>query len=541
MTSLVILNFFGSVLLLLYGIHLGGEGLQRAVGGKLRGFLLSAAGGRVRGVISGAAMTACLQSSSATTIMLAGFAGSGLMGLKETMGIILGADIGTTITVQVIAFRIYDYAIAIVGAGALVRFLARSGPIEDAGKAILGFGLVFLALKMLIDAFSPLSADPRLGDFLLRFGSDPLAGIIIAALVTALLQSSAATVALAISAAHSGVITLDAAIPVVLGANIGTCVGAAVSSIGAPMDSKRVALAHVLFKVAGVVVVLPVIGPFTSLVGVFSADVAREIAIAHTLFNLGIAAVFLPFTGQFARLVYQLVPERAMKKRFGPKYLDPIVLSTPTLALGQATREALRLAEITEEMLRDSIEAFKKDDSALIERIEERDNDVDLLDREIKLYLTKLSREALSDEQARREFEILAFTNNMENIGDVIDKNLMELARKKTSGARSFSAEGLNEIISLHERVVENFKEGVAVFATSDEELARRLLSHKARLSELERELKEAHIGRLHRGLRESIDTSAIHLDVLTNLKRINSYVSNIAYAVVEGKKKREG
>ncbi|MEE8185066.1 MAG: Na/Pi cotransporter family protein [Thermodesulfobacteriota bacterium] len=538
MTSLTLFSFFGGILLLLYGMRLIGEGLQKAAGARLRGFLLTATNNRIKGVAVGATITALLQSSSATTVMLVGFVGSGLLGLTETMGVILGADIGTTVTVQIIAFRIYDYSIAIVGFGILLKFLGRKGPAQDTGLAILGFGLVLLALKILIDTFTPFTEDPLFKDILLGFSKDPLAGIIISALLTALFHSSAATLGLAITAAHSGLLSLDAAMPIVLGANIGTCVSALVSSIGASVDAKRVALAHTLFKVIGVIVVLPFLGLFNHLVSLSADDLPRQVAFAHTFFNIGIAVIFLPFIGPFVGLIKRFMPERRVITKFGPKYLDPIVLSSPSLALGQATREALRLADIVQEMLRSSLDVFKRDDASLQEELEEMDDDVDLLDREIKLYLTKLSKESLTEEQAKREMEIISFTNNMENIGDVIDKNLMELSKKKIRNNLTFSIEGMGEIQELHQKVMENFVLGVATFTVSDVELSHRLINHKTRLAEMERDMRQAHIDRLHRGLKESIDTSAIHLDVLTNLKRINSYITNIAYPILEREKK---
>ena len=535
MTSLTIFSFFGGVLLLLYGMRLLGDGLQRAVGPRLRSILLTATDNRVKGMAVGAAITALLQSSSATTVMLVGFVGSGLMGLTQTMGIILGADIGTTLTVQIIAFKVYDYAILMVGVGILLRTLSKRGPWQDMGLATLGFGFVFLALKILIETFEPFaSGDSVIGAALLGLSGDPLAGIILSALLTAILQSSAATLGLAITAAYSGLLTLDAMMPIVLGANIGTCGTAIMSSIGASVDSKRVALAHILFKVSGVLMVLPFLGFFTYLVSLASSDLVRQVAYAHTFFNIAIAVIFLPFIGPFTSLVKWLMPDTGEDKRFGARYLDPMVLASPPLAIGQAAREALRLADIVGVMLARSIDVFKRNDRALLSELERRDDDADLLDREIKLYLTKLSSEGLTDDQAHREFEILSFTNNMENIGDVIDKNLMSLASKKIKYGLSFSTKGLAEIEMLHKKVMENFETGVATFSESDIELARRLLTHKTDVAELENELRQAHLDRLRSGLRESIDTSSIHLDVLTNLKRINSYICNFAYQVLE-------
>jgi len=538
MTTINLITLLSGILLLLYGMKIAGDGMQKAAGARLRGFLMGLTGSRLKGVAVGALVTALLQSSSATIIMLVSFVGAGLLSLSATMGVILGADIGTTITVQVITFKIYDYAIVFIGIGILLEFLGRKGPLQDFGQAILGFALIFLALKVLIEVFSPLANDPLFKELLLNLGKDPVAGIIISALLTALLHSSIATIGLALTAAHNGLITLDAAIPIVLGANIGTCVSAITSSIGAPAEAKRVALAHILFKVIGVVIVLPFLTYFSYLVGMSASSVPRQIANAHTFFNIGIAILFLPFIKPFTQLVVMLMPERApSEKRFGPKYLDKLVLTSPSLALGQAARESLRMSDIVRDMLKNSIEVFKKNDEALSEEIEEKDDEVDLLDREIKFYLTKLSQESLNSEQARREMEIITFVNNLENIGDVIDKNLMELAKKKIKNRLSFSSDGLKEIIDFHQKVMENFELGVSAFASGDIELAHKLLRHKTKLGEIERDLKQAHINRLHLGLKESIDTSAIHLDILTNLKRINSYIANIAYPMLETEK----
>jgi len=522
-------------MLILYGMRLAGEGLQKAAGAGLKSFLLSATSNRFKSLGVGALITAIFQSSSATTVMLVGFVGAGLMGLQETMGVILGADIGTTLTVQLIAFKIYDWAIGLIGLGVILRFMSRRGSLKHVGQAIIGFGFVFFAIKILVDTFEPVTQNPLLHELLIGFSNDPLAGIIISALLTALFQSSAATLAIAITAAHTGLLTLDAAMPIVLGANIGSCVSAVVSSIGATVEARRVGVAHVFFKVTGVLIVIPVLGVFTHLVGLTSDDPGRQVALAHTFFNVALAAIFLPFTRPLTALVERMMPKGDdTDKKFGPKYLDPIVISTPSLAMVQASREALRAADIVREMLAESINVFVKNDMELLERIEERDDEVDILDKEIKLYLTRVTRESLSDEQSRRETETMLFTDNMENIGDVIDKNLMDLGRKKIRSGLTFSKEGQEEIIFMHGKVVENFDLCVAAFAGSEADLAQRLLNHKAKLSELERELRAAHMNRLRVGYKESIDTSAIHLDVLTNLKRINSCITNAAYPLVE-------
>ncbi len=537
MTTTSIITLFGAMMLLLYGIRLAGEGLQKSLGAGLRGFLLRATSNRLKGLAIGAVITALLQSSSATTAMLVGLVGSGVIGLYETMGLILGADIGTTLTVQLISFRVYDYAPLIVGAGVLLVLTSRGGRKKDAGLALLGFGFVFLSLKIIIDAFSPLAGNTAIREALIGVSRDPYAGIIVSALFTILFHSSAATLGIAISAAHSGLITIDGAMPIVLGANIGTSVTAMLLAINAPVDARRAALAHILFKILGVVIVLPFLGVFTRLAWLTAGSVPRQVANAHTLFNIGIAVIFLPFIGPFTALVKRLLPAGEEGPGvFGPKFLNPMLLTSPTLALAQAAREALRQSDIVKEMLMRSMEAFEKRDLYLIEEIESQDSRVDVLDREIKLYLARISREGLNDEQSRREFEIMHFTDNMENIGDVIDKNLMEMARKRVMKNLSFSGAGEREIRELYTDIIRHFELGVAAFATGDAELAAKVVETKAEVTRKESRLRDAHIERLHKGLKESVETSSIHLDVLANLKRISSYITNIAYPIVDRK-----
>lgn len=534
MIFFIVISFLGGIAILLYGIRLAGEGLQKAAGGRLRSILTSLTRNRYTGIGVGAVITAILQSSSATTVMLVGFVSSGLMRLNQTIGVILGADIGTTATVQLLAFRIYDVAILFVAIGIGIMFLAKRAVIRDIGQGILGFALIFFSIKIMADSITPLKDSEYLRIILLSIGESPLSGILISALITALVQSSAAVIGMALALSLQNLMTLNVAIPIILGANIGTCAAAIITSIGANVEARQVAAAHILFKVLGVSLLYPFIGIFKDLIEYTASDIPRQIANAHTLFNVVIAIMFLPFADPFANLIRKIIPEREGEERFAPKYLDPHVLSTPSLALGQATREALRMSDIVQWMLKESINVFKTNDRDLLYKIEQRDDEIDLLDREIKLYLTRIAQSTLTPSESKKEFELIAFTGNMENIGDIIDKNLMELAKKKITTGVSFSEEGLKEILEFHHRVLENFDISVSAFASRNKDLAQKILRHKVRLGELERDLRQAHINRLHRGLRESIDTSAIHLDLLSNLKRINSHITNISYPILE-------
>ncbi len=527
------ISFLGGIAILLYGIRLAGGGLQKAAGGRLRAILTSLTKNKYMGIGVGAVITAILQSSSATTVMLVGFVSSGLMRLNQTIGVILGADIGTTFTVQILSFRVYDIAILFIAFGVAIMFLGKRAVVRDIGEGILGFSFIFFSIKIMSDSMIPLKESVYFKAALLSVGENPLSGILIAAILTAIVHSSAAVIGMTLALSLQNLMTLDVAIPIIYGANIGTCATAVFSSIGANVEARQVAAAHILFKILGVLIFFPFTWLFKDVIEYSASDIPRQIANAHTLFNIAIGVIFIPLADPIANLIRKIIPEQN-DERFAPKYLDPHVLTTPALALGQATREALRMAEIVQWMLKESITVLRTNDRDLLNRVEQKDDEVDLLDREIRLYLTKLAQSNLTPSQSRREFELIAITGNMENIGDIIDKNLMELAKKKIYHGVAFSDEGMNEITEFHKKVVENLDIVISAFTSRDKELAHKVVRHNSRMGEIERDLRQAHINRLHMGLQESIDTSSIHLDVLSNLKRINSHITNIAYPTLE-------
>ncbi|OLC56386.1 MAG: hypothetical protein AUH85_06600 [Chloroflexi bacterium 13_1_40CM_4_68_4] len=528
--TFVLISLAGGASLLLYGIRLVGDGLQRAAGGRLRHLLTTLAGGRLRGLVVGASVTALLQSSSATTVMLVGFASAGLMSLREAMGVVLGADIGTTVTVQLIAFNVLDYSLLVVFVGSLL--MASRGTTRALGQAVFGFGLLFLAMKLLQDGMAPVRDNQLVQDVMVALGSQPVVLIAFAALFTAMVRSSAATIALAMAFASQGLLRLDGAIPIIFGANIGTAGTAVLASLGANVEARRIAAAHVLFKVVGVVLFLLFIQPFAQLVSLTTADPARQIANAHTIFNVVLALLFLPASDLVADWITRAVRDTSTPQ-LGAIYLDNRVLDTPALALGQATREVLRMADLVLTSLKQTIDVFRTDDEDLLRQIVRRDDQIDRLEEDIKQYLTQLRIQSLDEEQAKRERAILFVITDLEAIGDVIDKNLMELAEKKRRGGHRFSERGWDEIVALHAKVFENLELAITAFAAQDRSLAEKVIRHKANINVIEREYRQTHIGRLHEGLRESIDTSSIHLDVLANLKRINSLTTNIAYVVL--------
>jgi phosphate:Na+ symporter len=488
---------------------------------------------------AGAFLTGLIQSSSATSVMLVGFVSAGLMTFRQTLAVILGADIGATLTVQLIAFHVYDYAVLLIGVGLSFTLFTKNTFYRNMGQGVLGFGFVFLSLKIMIEAMLPLQGNELFRSVFIALTGTPFIGILLSAAVTALIHSSAATMGIALALATSGLIPLQSALYIILGANIGTCATALIASMRSPAEARRVAWAHVLFKVSGVLLFLPLLPWYQGLVEQTAPDVMRQIANANTLFNVVMAVVFLPFLGLFAKLLVKLVPEKAEEKTFGPMYLDDHVLGTPSLALGQATREALRTSDIVREMLTEMIRGLRSDDPAIVEDIKRKDNLVDLLDRQIRLYIARLSSSNLSESQSRRVMTVLEVTRDLENIGDIIDRNIMPIALKRITKGFVFSQEGMAEIVSFHKKTIENFDYAIAAFANHDRELAERVLRNKEELGLLERELVQAHLERLRKGLRESIETSHIHLDIIGNIARINSLITHIIYPIVEEKRAR--
>jgi phosphate:Na+ symporter len=529
--DLILFSLLGGTALLLYGVRLLGEGLQRAAGTRLRHVLSTLTGNRFKALAVGAGVTAVLQSSSATTVMLVGFASAGLLSLRQTIGVILGADVGTTVTVQLLAFDLLAVSPLIVFLGWLLWTIGRGTP-RYIGQAVMGFGFLFLGMKLVSDGTAPLASSELFREVLEALTGQPLILLLVAAVFTALVRSSAAVIGLALSLAASGLMPLPGAIPIIFGANIGTAATALFASIGQNAEALRVAAAHAAFKVLGVLLFVPFAGAFAELVSRTAPDVPRQIANAHTLFNVILAAVFLPFTHIAADLFTRLVPDRAVPAT-GAIYLNPQTIDTPAVALGQALRETLRMGDVVLQSLRESLTVLERNDDRLMRGVIARDDVIDRLEEDIKQFLIGLGQQSLTEEQAERETALIFVIANLEEIGDVIEKNLMELAAKKIAGHHVFSQQGWVEIHELHAKVTENLELAMSALASQDPSIAEKVIRHKGVVNRLERQLRQTHISRLHEGLRESIDTSSIHLDLLANLKRANSLVAGIAYAVL--------
>jgi len=532
---MTLLALFAGLALLLYGMQLIGEGLQRAAGSHLRHLLTRMTSTRLAAVGSGALVTAIIQSSSATTLMLIGFVSAGLLTFPQSLGVILGADIGTTVTVQLLAFRVQELSLLLVGVGFATVFFGRRGLVKSLGQVVLGFGFIFLGMKVMNDGLAPLADNELTRQVLVALAGNPFLGLLVGAVLSAGMASSAATIGLTLSLGQQGLLPLSASLPVVLGANIGTCATALAASMRSSSDARRVAVAHIAFKVLGVALVFPFIGPLANLVALTSLDPARQIANTHTFFNVAISALFLPFAPWAARVITALVPEEERGDNpYRTRYLDDRFLEQPALAVGQAMREALRMGDVAQAMLRDAMVVMRTNNQELLEDVERRDDQLDYLEREIKIFISRLGRETMSPDMARKEIALISFIGNLENIGDIIDKNLMELARKKLYQGRRFSEAGEAELIEFHGMVSKNLERAIAGFAANDRSLAQEVLDQRPVVRQRERELRDSHLARLRRGLAESLETSEIHLDVLTNLKRISSHITALVYPILE-------
>jgi len=532
----VIIQLTGGVALLLWGLRMVRTGVTRAYGAGLRRSLGNALGNRFAALASGIGVTILLQSSTATAMLAGSFASRGLIATAPALAVMLGADIGTTLVAQVLSFGFHSLGPLFVLIGVVMFVSGKASRRRDAGRALIGLGLMILSLRLIVGSSEVLRASTPVQAVLTALGSELAVAVLVAALLTWLAHSSLAIVLLIISLADGGVIGATLALALVLGANLGGAFAPFIAALDQPAPGRRVPLGNLLMKAAGVIVALPFLSLIAPWIAWLEAEPGRQVADFHTVFNLGIAAVFILLTGPVGKLCEKLLPDPpAETDPAKPRHLDPAAIEVPTVAISCAARETMRMADAIETMLRRTIDVFREGDRKLVGEIERMDNVVDRLHEAIKLYLTDITRrESIGDADARRWSDIMAFTTNLEHVGDIIDKNLMELAAKRIKNAYKFSDEGMAEITELHAQVLENLRLAMSVFMSGDRNMARRLLAEKTRFRDRERQCAENHIERLRQGKIESIETSALHLDVLRDLKRINSHITSVAYPILE-------
>jgi phosphate:Na+ symporter len=534
--NIVLLDLMGGVALLLWGLHMVQTGIMRAFGANLRRFLGAALRNRVSAFLVGIGVTAAIQSSTATGLMVASFTSAGLIDLTPALAIMLGANVGTSLVVQVLAFDIAAAAPVLLVAGIIAFRRGKRTRSRDLGRVAIGLGLMLLSLHILLDSLAPAEQAPEVRTLLAIATQAPALNVLIGAALAWAAHSSIAVVLLAMSLGYSHFISPDSILALILGANLGSAINPVLEGGGfSSPATRRVPVGNLLNRAVGCALVLPFLHPIAAAMMALDANPVRQTADFHLLFNLALAALFMPLLGGFARLLKRLMPDQAVSADpAAPLYLDPGAIETPSLALTCAAREALHMGDLVEAMLRQTMTAFETEDRKLVGEIERMDNAVDRLHEAIKLYVTRLTRESLDDRDGRRAMEIISFAINLEHIGDIIDKNLMELAAKKIKHKLKFSTEGAAELRELHGRVLGNLKLALGVFISGDAKIARMLLEEKVAIREAERTAAEHHLARLRDGRPESIETSSLHLDVLRDLKRIHSHICAAAYPVLE-------
>lgn len=531
----LLLHIAGGVALLLWATRMVRTGVMRAYGSELRRLLGRSMRNPVAAAGMGVATAGMLQSSTATALLVISFAGRGLVALAPALAVMLGADLGSTLVVQALSFDISALSPVLILIGVVTFLSGRSAQWRHIGRIFIGLGLMLLALSLVVGASQPLRESQVLHTVLNQLAQDPILALLIAAVFTWLAHSSVAIVLLIMSLAAVNVVPLGLAFALVLGANIGSGLIPVVLTLSEPNSARRIPLGNLLFRFVGAIAVLPLIDFLLPHMAFLGDTPARQIANFHTAFSVALLVVFLPLTPLMARLVTAMLSQEAGPA--GPvkaRYLDPAVIDKPSVAISCATREALRMADTVETMLRGALEILRTDDSKLLERLSALDDEVDTLQESIKLYVTKVTRNPLSEEDSRSCIEVIGFTTNLEHIGDIIDKNLLEIARKKIRKRLSFSEQGWEEMVALHERVIHQMQLALSVFVSGDLATARQLLKDKERFRDLELQGSQMHLARLRSGRVESIETSALHLDILRDLKRINSHLTAVAYPILD-------
>lgn len=547
MPSSHILQFIGGLTFFFFGLLSVHQGLNFFAGDRLKSMIARTTQSRLRSLLAGIMVTFFLQSSSAVTVMTVGLASSGLLALEQAMAVGLGAGIGTTFVVWLISVKsILQYGLVLIIAGLILRYLHGKKMVRIVGEILFGFGFVFFGMQVMSSATTPLKTYALIPQIFQFMENYPFANFAIAALITAGVHSSGVVLGILISLAYAGTISFSVALPLVLGANIGTSFTAIMAGIKAKTEGRRTAWANLLLRIGALIVIYPFLNQFQMLIEnidrfIFvrlageTVAVHLEIASAHFFFNFFVAILFLPLLGVGKRLICWLIPAKPEEEVFGPKYLDKSALSTPSLAFAQVNREMIRMGEIVQGMFADSLELFKKYDHERVDQIESQDHKVDTIYKAVKFYLAKLSLANLTEEEAHMGIHLMTAVNELENVGDTIDLHILRLAHNKWNKGVQFSDEGWGEICEMHKSTLEMMNLAFAALSTGSEELAQKMVHHHTFYADREDQLKLSHLMRLHQGLKESIATSAIHLELLSLFNRLNlSLLTMVRYLLTE-------
>ncbi|WP_020179354.1 Na/Pi cotransporter family protein [Methylopila sp. M107] len=531
----VLIELLGEIALLLWGVHVVNSGVQRAFGSELRHLLGEGLRNRGKAFLAGLGVTALLQSSTATALMIASFSGAGAVELAPALAMMLGANVGTTLIVQLASFDVTYVFPLILFAGVAVYRRARSSMVRDLAQTAVGFGLMLLALHLLVETMRPIEASATLKLIFGAITGEPLIALIVAAGLAWAAHSSVAAMLLVMSLAGAGVVTPEAALAMVLGCNVGSALNPLIDAVGAEPAKLRAPVGNLVNRLVGAGLALPFVGPIAAWMSAVDPDAGRLAANAHLVFNLATAALFIAVLPQLARLLTRLFPDRPLANDPSvPLYLDEAALSTPSVALANAAREVLRMADVVEQMLKGSQGAFAKDDVGRVLAVRRADDVLDTLFDKIQLYIGAIDHDRLSDKETARVFATLALAINLEHIGDIVDKNLMEMAGQRIKEKRLLPPPAIRRIEEMHGRLCEHLRLAVAVFMSGDATAARRLVVEKESFRALEREATDRHFAEMRTGRPEQIEISALQLDITRDLKRIEAHIAATVYGLLE-------
>ena len=530
-----LLNLLAAIALLVWGTHLVRTGILRVLGASLRNVLAKSVSNRFTAAMSGLGVTALVQSSTATALIVSAFVGQGLMRLPSALAVMLGADIGTSLMAVAFSRDLSWLSPLFIFVGVVLFVTRQATTLGRVGRVLIGLGLMLLALSLVTQSANVLTQSAAVKALLASLSSDLLLEIFAGALLAVLSYSSLAIVLLTATLASTSVIPIDVALGLVLGANLGSGVLAVLTTLSAKIETRQVPLGNLVFKLLGIAIAAPLIDLWLRHVPKVTGDAATLVVLFHLTFNVVVGVLFIGVTQWVAHWVEKLLPRSEKSTVAGrQRHLDPTALSTPSLAISCAVREAMHQADVVETMLLGALNVIKHNDRKLGQALREMDDTVDELYTDIKYYLTKISREALGENEARRWTDIISFTINMEQIGDTIERVIQDIEDKKINPGREFSDAGMAEICDLHARLVVNLRLGMSVFLNGNVRDAQKLLEEKTRFRDLEREYASTHLGRLSLNTVQSIETSSLHLDLISDLKRINSHICSIAYPILD-------
>ena len=526
----IIFGIIGGLALFLYGLYLLSESLQKIAGEKLKLIIERLTNNKLKGVTTGALVTATIQSSSITTVTLIGLINAGLINLEQAISVIIGANIGTTITAQLIVFKIGKYALPIIAIGVSSFLLSKNKKLKNVGKVLLGFGLLFLGMNLMSSGVRPLQDLPFFINLISDLGKIPLLGIAIGAIFTGIIQSSSATSGLVIAMGMENLLSLKSAIAIIIGANIGTCITVLLASFGASLSGKRAAIAHLIFNVTGAVIFIPFLSVFSNLVSLTSRELPRQIANAHSLFNITTTIILLPFMFFLIFLVKKIIPGKEFKVDGNTKFLDNRLLNTPSIAISQTFKETNRMAGLTYEMLKDCIKIFKDKDKELIRLVLKKEDAVDNMFRSISGYLVKISQRELSKEDSRRLSILSHSIRDIERVGDHVN-NLVESAERKFKEKLIFSEEAEKELEIMFEKVRVVYEKTITALKEDNKELAKEVIILEDDIDKFEDKFEKSHINRLKEKTCNPA-SGIIFVDILRNLERISDHATNIVNTI---------